>query len=211
MIDESKSTVTVADQPTNLRPSLMEQTPSDPIPMNGEKTTSPGLHAALVEAFGGTRRFQWSDKAFRRFGLYLEARRAVVEWARYEAGVEEVLAALDAIAEQRGVTLALTAKGRKAWTRAMDFIELRNQEIFGSLSPQEREQLHEAADQATRVQRQLAAGEDERAMERLADLGVQVVPAGQIDLEEFRASVQGVSAAVVRDLPGPLVQAFRLS
>lgn len=82
---------------------------------------------------------------------------------------------------------------------------------YRALSPQEREQLHEAADQATRVQRQLAAGEDERAMERLADLGVQVVPAGQIDLEEFRASVQGVSAAVVRDLPGPLVQAFRLS
>jgi hypothetical protein len=46
----------------------------------------PSLHDALVLALGGTRAWQWSDQAIRRFGLYLEARRAVAEWPRYLAG-----------------------------------------------------------------------------------------------------------------------------
>lgn len=82
---------------------------------------------------------------------------------------------------------------------------------YGTLSQHEREQLHLAADHATRVQRELAAGEDVRAMTRLSELGVQVVPAAQIDLDGFRASVQGVRQAVLRDLPSRLVHAFGVS
>ncbi len=41
----------------------------------------------------------------------------------------------------RGVVLTLTAAGDAAWRRAMAVVEQRNREIFGVLSPQEREQL----------------------------------------------------------------------
>ncbi len=82
---------------------------------------------------------------------------------------------------------------------------------YHALTPSEREQLHQAADRATRLQRQWAAGEDERAMARLPELGVQWVRADQIDLAGFRSSVAPVRATVVRDLPKALVQAFGLS
>ncbi|MEY2659868.1 MAG: hypothetical protein RLZZ123_1040 [Pseudomonadota bacterium] len=82
---------------------------------------------------------------------------------------------------------------------------------YSSLLPFEREQLHEAADHATGLQRRLAASEDARALARLSELGVQVVPAHQIDLAGFRASVHEVCASVRRELPGRLVQAFGLS
>ncbi|MFC5523556.1 MarR family winged helix-turn-helix transcriptional regulator [Polaromonas jejuensis] len=41
----------------------------------------------------------------------------------------------------RGVVLTLTAAGDAAWRRAMAVVEQRNHEIFGVLSPVEREQL----------------------------------------------------------------------
>jgi len=41
----------------------------------------------------------------------------------------------------RGVVLTLTAAGDAAWRRAMAVVEQRNHEIFGVLSPEEREQL----------------------------------------------------------------------
>ncbi len=44
------------------------------------------LREALVEAMGGTARFQWNDEAMTRFGVYLEARRAIGEWPRFLAG-----------------------------------------------------------------------------------------------------------------------------
>lgn len=53
---------------------------------NSLEAAGPSLHDALVEALGGTSRFQWSETAVKRFGLYLEAKRAIVEWARYQAG-----------------------------------------------------------------------------------------------------------------------------
>jgi TRAP-type transport system periplasmic protein len=82
---------------------------------------------------------------------------------------------------------------------------------YHALAPSQREQLHQAADRATRLQRQWAAGEDERAMAQLTGLGVQWVHADQIDLVGFQSSVAAVRAAVVRDLPKALVQAFGLS
>ncbi|MEY2621016.1 MAG: hypothetical protein RIT26_836 [Pseudomonadota bacterium] len=82
---------------------------------------------------------------------------------------------------------------------------------YDTLSLSERDQLRAAAAHATGVQRRLAAHEDARALARLSGLGVQVVPAGQIDLAGFQASVQGVFSSVRHQLPGPLLQAFGLS
>lgn len=59
----------------------------DGVPDYGTLQTNSGsLADAMVEALGGRSKYQWSDKALKRFGLYLEARRAVVEWQRYDAG-----------------------------------------------------------------------------------------------------------------------------
>ena len=41
----------------------------------------------------------------------------------------------------RGVTLRLTAQGRKAYARVMDLVARRNHEIFGRLSPHEQDLL----------------------------------------------------------------------
>lgn len=49
-------------------------------------------------------------------------------------------------ADGRGVTLSLTAAGRKAWARAMDMVHRRNQEIFGCLSTSEQQQLSRLLD-----------------------------------------------------------------
>lgn len=46
----------------------------------------------------------------------------------------------------RGVVLTLTARGRKAWQKALDLIDRRNQEIFGCLSEKEQRQLGELFD-----------------------------------------------------------------
>ncbi len=82
---------------------------------------------------------------------------------------------------------------------------------YRALSSVEREQLHQAAERATQQQRQWAAVEDVRAISRLAELGVQLVAADQIDWSGFRSSVAGVKAPVLRDLPTDLVKAFGLS
>lgn len=47
----------------------------------------------------------------------------------------------DSEADGRGVTLSLTAAGRKAWSRTMDLVHRRNDEIFGCLSAAEQQQL----------------------------------------------------------------------
>ena len=82
---------------------------------------------------------------------------------------------------------------------------------YRALRPAEREQLHQAATRATQQQRQWAAAEDVRAISRLAELGVQLVKADQIDWSGFRSSVSGVQASVRCDLPTELVKAFGLS
>lgn len=44
-------------------------------------------------------------------------------------------------ADGRGVVLALTPTGRNAWTRAMDLIHARNDQMFGCLNPDEQHLL----------------------------------------------------------------------
>ena len=52
----------------------------------------------------------------------------------------------DAPGDGRGVVLTLTPRGRKAWRQTMDFIESRNQAIFGCLSAKDRELLGDLFD-----------------------------------------------------------------
>ncbi|MFP5325839.1 MAG: MarR family transcriptional regulator, partial [Gammaproteobacteria bacterium] len=47
----------------------------------------------------------------------------------------------DSPSDGRGVSLSLTARGRKVWHRTMALIERRNEEIFGCLNAQEQRQL----------------------------------------------------------------------
>jgi DNA-binding MarR family transcriptional regulator len=44
----------------------------------------------------------------------------------------------DTEGDGRGVQLTLTPRGRKAWRKTMDFIHRRNEEIFSSITAQER-------------------------------------------------------------------------
>ena len=61
------------------------------------------------------------------------AAQALVErgWVRKEASAED----------GRGVVLQLSAQGRRWWTRVMQLIARRNEEIFGCLGRAEQEQL----------------------------------------------------------------------
>lgn len=52
----------------------------------------------------------------------------------------------DSPSDGRGVTLTLTARGRKARERVMSLIERRNEEIFGCLSPADQRVLGELFD-----------------------------------------------------------------
>jgi DNA-binding MarR family transcriptional regulator len=57
-----------------------------------------------------------------------------------------LIAKADTPGDGRGVELTLTAAGRKVWRKAMEFIESRNEAIFGCLSSQERKLLGELFD-----------------------------------------------------------------
>lgn len=59
---------------------------------DGLEGIGPSLHDAIKLAVGGTSRSQWTtgdDGTLTKFGLYLEARRAVKEWERFESGALE--------------------------------------------------------------------------------------------------------------------------
>jgi TRAP-type C4-dicarboxylate transport system substrate-binding protein len=72
-----------------------------------------------------------------------------------------------------------------------------------------RHQLDEAAWQATRYQRELAAQEDTRALTQLAQLGVQLVLPPEIDLAAFQDRVQPIRQRIESQLPPDLLDAFR--
>ncbi|MEO6744420.1 MAG: MarR family winged helix-turn-helix transcriptional regulator [Caldimonas sp.] len=61
----------------------------------------------------------------------------------------------------RGVVLALTAKGERAWRRVMDVIERRNGEIVGCLDAAERRQLDRLLDRLVEHARVAAQGTSE--------------------------------------------------
>jgi len=61
----------------------------------------------------------------------------------------------------RGVVLALTAKGERAWRRVMDVIERRNAEIVGCLDAAERRQLDRLLDRLVEHARVAAQGTPE--------------------------------------------------
>jgi DNA-binding MarR family transcriptional regulator len=57
-----------------------------------------------------------------------------------------LVAKADTEGDGRGVQLTLTPRGRKVWRKTMDFIHRRNEEIFGSITPQERRVIGELFD-----------------------------------------------------------------
>jgi len=79
---------------------------------------------------------------------------------------------------------------------------------YRDLSRAAQHQLEEAAWQATRLQRELAAQEDARALTQLAQLGVQVVLPEQMDLAAFRSRVHPIRRKIESQLPSALADAY---
>lgn len=79
---------------------------------------------------------------------------------------------------------------------------------YRDLSRAAQHQLEEAARQATRLQRELAAQEDARALMQLAQLGVQLVLPEQMDLAAFRDRVLPIRRRIESQLPSELVGAY---
>lgn len=79
---------------------------------------------------------------------------------------------------------------------------------FDSLSPRRRGAVQRAVSEATALQRQLAASEDETALGRLRQHGVQVLAADQIDRDAMAAAAATVSARQRQALPAPLLRAY---
>jgi DNA-binding MarR family transcriptional regulator len=71
--------------------------------------------------------------------------------------------------DARGVVLALSAEGRRWWTRVMRLIARRNEEIFGCLSRKEQEQLAVMLERVVQHARQPGAGSGQRRRLRPAD------------------------------------------
>lgn len=86
---------------------------------------------------------------------------------------------------------------------------LANRAALGTLDAARRAALDQAITHATQIQRELAAAEDETCLRMLAAAGVNVVTAGQLDLEAFRASVADVVAAETGQLDPALLAAWR--
>jgi DNA-binding MarR family transcriptional regulator len=59
---------------------------------------------------------------------------------------QALVAKADTPGDRRGVELTLTARGRKVWHKTMDFIERRNEAIFGCLSPREQQLIGDLFD-----------------------------------------------------------------
>ncbi len=79
---------------------------------------------------------------------------------------------------------------------------------YQGLSKVARQQLDEAASEATRLQRDLAAREDARALTQLTQLGVQVVLPQDMDLAAFRDRVQPIRQRIESQLSPALVEAY---
>ena len=82
---------------------------------------------------------------------------------------------------------------------------------YAALAPDQQIQLQTAASQVTAHQREWAAGEDERAMLRLQELGVACLTTEELDQEAFQRSVKGLRQQVLADLPADLVHALGLT
>ena len=79
---------------------------------------------------------------------------------------------------------------------------------YQGLSDQARTSLESSARQATRLQRELAAQEDARALTRLTELGVHVVAQHEMDIQAFQARVAPIRQQVEARLPPSLVDAY---
>jgi TRAP-type C4-dicarboxylate transport system substrate-binding protein len=82
---------------------------------------------------------------------------------------------------------------------------------YAALAPDQQLQLHAAASQVTAHQREWAAGEDERAVLRLQELGVACLMPEELDQAGFQRSVKSLRQHVLADLPADLVHFFGLT
>ncbi len=79
---------------------------------------------------------------------------------------------------------------------------------YRELSDAARHLLEEAAWQATRLQRDLAANEDARALTQLTQLGVQVVLPQEMDLAAFQDCVKSIRQRIESQIPLALMNAY---
>ncbi|NBU43456.1 MAG: TRAP transporter substrate-binding protein [Betaproteobacteria bacterium] len=79
---------------------------------------------------------------------------------------------------------------------------------YEGLSDVARDQLDGAAAMATRLQRELAAREDDRALTQLARLGVHVLLPKDMDLAAFRDRVRPIRQRIEGQLPPALIEAY---
>lgn len=84
------------------------------------RVQGPALKAALEVAFGGTNRGDWNKQAYKDFGSYLVARRAVAEYDNLERKKQEIAtrdAVLDEAKAQRGQLSATAQQARDVLSR----------------------------------------------------------------------------------------------
>jgi hypothetical protein len=90
---------------------------------NGLQARGPSLNDAIAEALGGRKRGQWNDAALKRFGLYLEARRAIVEWSLWntkQQTLDGLAADIKNMKESRPDLADRRQKAVAAYERAQD-------------------------------------------------------------------------------------------
>lgn len=167
------------------------------------ETAGPSLHDALVEAMGGTSRFQWTDKAIRKFGLYLEARRAVVEWDLWEEKKQQIAdtqATLEQAQEDRRTVADSRQKARGRLERARE-AAIRNATLL-----QDRERMLSSAD--TRL-----VNEQERIDKIRADLeeALQAIDDGSDQAKAVRDRKQDVLSRAEKKQQALLAEVEALS
>jgi TRAP-type transport system periplasmic protein len=79
---------------------------------------------------------------------------------------------------------------------------------FDGLSAKQKQMLMTAAGRVTAVQRQLAAAEDQKALDALQRAGITVVMPEDIDLDAFKSAVEPIWQDVRAGLPRELIHAY---
>jgi TRAP-type C4-dicarboxylate transport system substrate-binding protein len=79
---------------------------------------------------------------------------------------------------------------------------------YQALPREHQDQLNQAAVQATQRQRERAAGEDARALQRLSELDIELLGPNDLDLTAFQHSVRDVQRDVLQTLPPEVVRPF---
>lgn len=79
---------------------------------------------------------------------------------------------------------------------------------YDRLNEGQRSELQAAVDEATRQQRKAAAAQDSSALQRLQELGVQILSPDQMDMPALRGATAAVRQRYTERLPPDLLQAY---